>query len=497
MKVGIAMDFFPPRAFRLVGFLPLIVLLGGCKKKLDQKPLVNIEYSNFWKTGSDAQYGNAAIYSGLQKTFSTAFIEWGDARSDNFGSGGTGENQVAISYNGLTAVTATADWTTLYSTIARANLAIKYVPQIVDASLTNGQRNHYIAQALAIRSFLYFWAVRLWGDVPVRLVPYEDLDSPASLSRSNKDSILTNIIVPDLKKALLLIDKKSNNTFEINYGAILAILTEVYMWQKDYANVLATTDQMIALKKYDLVAASDLKDVYISATSMENIWTLNWNYLTDGQNNIGTKIGSNSNTSNFSIDVPFDIWESKAYRDYDIRRNLNYDSSSAGLGNKISLIWKYYPIDNTTGLPIAPSRSQNEAKLPFYRWPDMLLLRAEALNWGKNDKNGALALVNNVRRRAGVDTLNYNSNRYKNQSNLEWDILTERQLELFAEGKRWFDLVRTNRVLAVMDPIIAQRQQKANVSVTGFSDPRKILWPIARTVLIADQTLTQNPPYTR
>lgn len=482
-----------------------LCLLGiSCNKQLDQKPISDILYQDFWKTAADAKYGMASVYSGVQKTFSNTFTEWGDARSDNFGASGTGENQVNISYNGLTAVTAAADWSNLYSAIARANVAIKYVPTITDPAFTTTLRNHYLGQSYAVRAFMYFWAIRLWGDVPLRLEPYESVDAPPNLPRTNKDSIMNNVIIPDLKKAMTLIDKKSLNIFEVTVPSILSILTEVYLWKHDYANVIATTDQLIALRRFSLVTTpSEYKDVFITAITTENIWSLNWNYITDGANGIGAKLGSNSNTSNFQIDIPLDIWEADAKNNPtpDIRRYLNYDTvgvtGSTGTVTAPSVIWKFYPIDINTGKPAAPSRNQNQAKLPFYRWPDILLMRAEALNWANDDKNGAFAIINQIRRRAGAVPLDSTKAKYKNQIQVEEAILDERQLELFAEGKRWFDLVRTDRVLSTMDPIIRDRQFKVKASITGFTDPRKILWPISRVVLNVDPSLTQNPPYSK
>src|SRR6476619_1902918 len=152
------------------------MLMSGCKKQLDQQPISDLSDALFWKTAEHAQLGNAAIYDGIQKTFSGngSFTEWGDARSDNFTYGGTGENQINVVLNGLNATTASASWNNLYLTISRANLAIKYLPGI--AELSEVQRNNYLAQAYGIRAYMYFWAVRLWGDVPVRLIPYENID---------------------------------------------------------------------------------------------------------------------------------------------------------------------------------------------------------------------------------------------------------------------------------------------------------------------------------
>jgi hypothetical protein len=180
----------------------------------------------------------------------------------------------------------------------------------------------------------------------------------------------------------------------------------------------------------------------------------------------------------------------------DIRRGITYDTTIANALQRIIQVWKYYPIDASTGKPVVPSRAQNQARLPLYRWADILLMRAEALNWGNNDKTGAIAIVNQVRTRVKAGNVNAaNYNNFTTQLDVETAILDERQLELFAEGKRWFDLVRTGRVVAVMDPVVKHRQQLLGIGQTGFSDPRKILWPISRDALTRDPLLIQNPPY--
>jgi hypothetical protein len=123
-------------------------------------------------------------------------------------------------------------------------------------------------------------------------------------------------------------------------------------------------------------------------------------------------------------------------------------------------------------------------------------MRAEALNWGNNDKTQAIAIVNTIRTRAKAGNVNAaNYNNFATQLDVERAILDERQLELFAEGKRWFDLVRTGRVIQVMDPLIKNRQKNLGIGQTGFSDARKILWPISRDALTRDPLLIQNPPY--
>lgn len=472
-------------------FAAALVVLAGCNKQLNQQPISDLSSALFWKTPDDAALGNAAIYDGLQKAFSSngSFTEWGDARSDNFTYGGTGVNQINVSLNGLNSTTGSASWDNLYLTISRANFAIKYLPGIKDLNETD--KNNYLAQAYGARAYAYFYIVRLWGAAPVRLNAYVNVDENPDLPRSSADSILNNVILPDLQKASSLSNPTYSSVFELTSGGILSILTEVYLWQKNYAKVLETTDKLIAMKKYSLAPAATYRDIFVAGNTKENIWTINWDYLVDGGNGIAGKIGSSDQTSNYYIDsIPFLRLDTNKM---DIRRNVIYDTTISFALQRIISIWKYYPL-GTNGKAVVPARAQCQAKLPLYRWADILLMRAEALNQ-TNAQTDAIALVNSVRTRAGVTPLDPAA--YTTTYDAETAILDERQLELFAEGKRWFDLVRTDRVLTVMDPLLKERERQLGIDQTGFTDPRKILWPISRDALTGSPALTQNDPYSK
>jgi len=477
-------------------YILLLSLFGatGCKKYLDQEPISSLSTQSFWKTSDDAKLGVAAIYDGIQKTLSGngSYTDWGDARSDNFTYGGTGENQINVSLNGLNSLTPAANWNNLYLTIGRANTAIKYLPNI--STLSAVQRNDYLAQAYGIRAFMYFYAIRVWGAVPVRLEPYEDITQDPTTPRSSADSVLNNVIIPDLITAYSLVDKSRTTVWECNAAGILAMQTEVYMWKKDYASALTSSQNLINLPyKYDVSAttSADWKKIFLDpASTKETIWSLNWSYLTDGGNGI-SKIGSGGNTSNYYIDSSvFLRFESNKN---DIRRSVTYDTAVVGALQRVIQIAKFYPLDATTGKPVFPINAQNEAKLTLYRMADILLLRAEALNKTSADKTAVFAIVNRIRTLRKATPLVATD--YPTDRDVEKAILDERQLELFAEGKRWFDLERTGRVLEVMDPLIRNRQKSLNISQTGFTDDRKILWPISRDALTRNPQLEQNPPY--
>ena len=471
--------------------MALVALLFlGCNKQLDQQPISDLSSQLFWKTPDDAQLGNAAIYDGIQKAFSSngSFIEWGDARSDNFTYGGTGTNQINVSLNGLNSTTGSASWDHLYDVISRANFAIKYLPRIEGLSETD--RNNYLAQAYGIRAYMYFYLVRLWGDVPVRLNAYENISENPDLARSPADSILNSVIIPDLNKADTLVNPTVKSSFLLNKGGILSILTDVYLWQKKYDQVIETTNKLIALNRYSLVPSANYKDIFVLGNTKENILTLDWDYLVDGGNGGVSNVGASDHTSNYYIDsIPFLRLESNPT---DIRRWAIYDTTVSSALQRIISVWKYFPVDPATGKPAVAATKENQAKLPLYRWAGILLMRAEALNY-TGDEIGAFELLNQVRSRANVPTLDESN--YATKEDVETAILNERQLELFAEGKRWFDLVRTGRVIDVMDPLIKQRESDLGIDEVGFSDPRKILWPISRNALVDNPLLVQNPPY--
>jgi starch-binding outer membrane protein, SusD/RagB family len=468
---------------------------AGCKKFLEQEPISDISPESFWKTADDAKTGVAAIYDGVQKTLNGNYTDWGDARSDNFTYGGTGENQINITLNGLNALTGAANWNNLYYTIGRANLAIKYIPEIpLTMAFTESVRNNYLAQAYAIRAYMYFYAIRLWDAVPVRLEPYEDLSEDPLAPRTSANEVLNNVILPDLTKAYSLVNKTNTLVWEMTAGGILALQTDVYMWKKDYAKALEASQNLISLSyKYDVSANnfSDFKKIFLDpVNTKETIWSLNWDYTRDGGNGIN-KIGSGGNTSQYYIDsTVFLRFESNKN---DIRRWATYDTTVLyTTAPRIIQIGKFYPV-NSSNKPVPPANAVNDAKLTLYRMADILLLRAEALNKTSATKAPVFTIVNRIRTLRGATPLV--ATNYPTERDVETAILDERQLELFAEGKRWFDLVRTGRVIETMDPLVRYRQKLLNISQTGFDDPRKILWPISRAALTRNTLIGQNPPY--
>ncbi|RZK64245.1 MAG: RagB/SusD family nutrient uptake outer membrane protein, partial [Pedobacter sp.] len=103
------------------------------------------------------------------------------------------------------------------------------------------------------------------------------------------------------------------------------------------------------------------------------------------------------------------------------------------------------------------------------RLADIKLLKAEALNeLSAGGWSSAKTIVDEIRGRVNLGGTPANS-----QSAMRLAIEKERRLELAFEGHRWFDLLRTNRAVEVMN---AQRDD--NGALLYNISTSKLLFPI-------------------
>jgi len=116
------------------------------------------------------------------------------------------------------------------------------------------------------------------------------------------------------------------------------------------------------------------------------------------------------------------------------------------------------------------------------RLADILLLKAEAFVEQGNTAN-ATALVNQIRTRAKLPSLS--------TVNAD-DVLNERRLELAFEGQRWFDLVRTGKVITVMNAL--NKRDVGRLPMDAVNADLTIL-PIPQPQIDKNPSMVQNPGY--
>ncbi len=493
----------------------LICMLGAALaapscRMLDVEPVSEIPQSQMWQNQRDVNAGIAEIYASFRTALRTNWFCWGEMRSDNFVLYQELPNEYGkLIMNQMTTDLPSTNWTSLYKVISNTNFAIQNIPNanITDQAL----KNDYLAQAYAMRALCYFYAVRVWGAVPVYLDPVDNLANAKVQGRTSKDEVLRDVIILDLELAESLIDPSNVERKRISRNAIYAILADAQMWLGEWEQADATIDRFMS--------ANGSPDATI--TNSKVVFQPN---LEELKNTFVTGLNNKASDNNPQVDEYGDPNEFI----FVIHHNIN----EAGLSN-YSMIWSILgcgmgqgstvvlspklqavyeesvasaPIDKRMEQYLCPSKSDRssfqvhkymangasvkyqdyincQVAYPVYRYTDVLLMQAEVK--ANLDKwQDALNLVQFVLNRAGVASRLPHVADFATRDELIDYILDQKQIEQVGEGKRWFDLVRNHRVVEVMNPI------------NGLSSPNEELFPINQSVLnLCQNAYQQNPGY--
>ncbi len=519
----------------IAALLGIAILSNSCTKDITLDPSSGVTIDSYFKNQKDITASLAGIYSAFQEEMTGdgtgkdeglggRYNYWGDARTDNFtASTFPGAYAVSISQNAIGFNATGTDWGGLYKVISRANLAIKYFPQVpnFDPNVTPTILNSSLAQAYAMRAESYFYIVRVWGDAPLWTDPYLDVTQSPQKPRTKAITLIDSVIIPDLTKAYNLIQKlQTPVVWNMNEGAICAIMADVYMWRAalpagtnaDYVNALAWDAKLMLAKTpsgtaYSASTASGVAGVNIGgletganwknlfltpATSPEPIWSIYWDYTVNGCACIPVSIQTTNNP--LQLDLAFHT-RFKAFYKTDVRVSKSIDTVNTF--NHINLLYKYLnrtPV--AAGVPASTANSNDNVYLVMYRLGDVYLQMAEA--YAKTgDLTNALKYLNYVYVRARYQATTPSSalipaTAYTTPDAMIDGILAEESYELLGEGKRWFDLIRMGRVHQIMDPIINLRTGLT----TGFLDtPNRYYWPVSQGAINSNNLLTQNPGY--
>src|SRR5699024_12708539 len=110
MRLRKTFNYLRRKCFIILAVSAGLFWLSACENFLDEQPISDLSSEKFWNTPDDARLGVAGLYSRVQAVFSTDYILWGDARSDNFTYSGTGTAQINMSINALNSTEASASW---------------------------------------------------------------------------------------------------------------------------------------------------------------------------------------------------------------------------------------------------------------------------------------------------------------------------------------------------------------------------------------------------
>lgn len=502
-----------------------LITFTSCESFLDREPVSDLSPENYFQDKADMEAWNAGIYEGFQDALQKGQALFGDVRSDNVTSTGYQNNEIYM--NALMSNNGDAKWESFYYTITRCNTGIAKYPTI--PSILEAEYAPYVGQCYGMRAYMYFWATRVWGRLPLVTEEWGGSLDNIYVGRSSLEEVKAQIL-SDITEAIRYFTiSDPGSKYYLGEDAMRALLVEVYMWYGDYQEALDASEYFVGHNSLELVQGEEeWKRIFTNPeSSKEVIFSMAWDYETDGALGGWPQLLGASNTNNgyrmteeiFNefVDRLYSgegsdarLWNTvdtvKIYYDSG-RVPLTYASYFSNSCAAVNKCIKYSGVDPDREFDSAnqcykryylvQDNSSCEVDLVMMRMGNIMLLRAEALNkLGRGSE--ALDVVNQVRSRVGymrdakMDISNVND-----MNEVESLILEERQLELWGEGQRWFDLMRTGRLIDVMDPIYSSRQEDAGVAVTGFGDEGRRYWPIYAGEFESNLALTgdQNPPY--
>lgn len=392
-------------------------------------------------------------------------------------------------------------WRSPWVGIGQCNILIK---ALEGQDLPKGSvKARSLGEAYFLRAHYYFLLVRLYGGVPLRLEPYTP-GEPTAIARASKEEVYQQII-EDTQKAIDLLPAKSelddNNVGRACKDAALTMLADEYLTlapdnKEYYQKVVDLCDQVTALG-YDLSkcnyldnfdatinnGAESIFEVQFSGDTQYDFWGNNpqssWLSTFMGPRNSDFVAGS------YGWNQPTEEFMSQ-YEEGDKRKDWTvlYEGCPDFDGKT------YKKSYSTTGYnvrkflvskSISPEYNTNPANFVVYRYADVLLMKAEALNeLGKVSE--AEVPLNIVRHRAGLADVTG-----LNQEQMREKIIHERRMELAFEGHRWFDMIRINHGEYAIKFL-------KSIGKTHVNKDR-LLFPIPQTEMDANPLMTQNPGY--
>ncbi|WEK33838.1 MAG: RagB/SusD family nutrient uptake outer membrane protein [Candidatus Pseudobacter hemicellulosilyticus] len=470
----------------------IVLMLSSCGKDfIDLKPVSSATSGNFYQTEEDFLNAINGAYNSLRAggNYGGDSYVFGEVRSDNsipVASGSiTDQDEFDRFYIRTTNPFINNRWSNSYSAIARCNAILGRIEPI---PMNQGLKDRITAEAKFLRALYFFNLVRSFGDVPLVLKEINNPDEGYEYGRNPKADVYAQI-EKDLREAadVLPVSYTGANVGRATKGAAMAMLGRILLTQKKFPAAAEQLSAVIGLNKYDLVPEyADFFKVK-NKNNVEAIFDVQYKSGGIGQGNSWPNSFAPQNSGNSVMmfggggnNTPSDDLVND-YEAGDKRKDATVATSYVNASGAIipgNFVKKYYDVPTTN--------NDNGNNIPIIRYADVLLMYAECLNEAGYLADGeAFDLLNEVRERAGLDPLS--SAELPDQGAFRLAMEHERRVEFAFENLRWYDLVRTDRAITVMNA------KAAEINLVNAVTQQNLVFPIPQSQIEINQSkITQN-----
>ena len=354
-------------------------------------------------------------------------------------------------------------YSSIYSTINRANFLIDKTSKLAEGVIKPASRNQYLGEGYFLRALAYFDLVRTYGGVPIITSPTITATQNNGIKRSTVVQTYAQVI-SDLNKAdSLLAEPTTVVRNRANKYAVYALKARFYLYNENWDKAEEYATKVIAnATSYKLV--KPFSTFYTTQKSTESI--LEVTYSSADKNPIYTYLLAPAEGGRLDY-VPESGFVAQLL---DPTKGGARKSLVKQLPSGVYAITQYGNQDGSSALFVL-------------RLSEQYLIRAEArAKKTPSDLPNAVIDLNAIKTRSDVPAFVVNLTTAA--SDVLLAIENERRYELAFEGHRFSDIVRTGRaatVFGTLNPL--------------FTDPGRWVFPIPYKETVADPDLEQNEAY--
>lgn len=484
-------------------------VLASCDNPLDIVQDNKLTASNMWKTSVHVTTSTNAIYADIRENFvqdDVSMLHWGELRVGPYLWGYSHLNKVYMAKdvieNNMTSSSASCRWTKLYNAIDQANAVLKYAPS-ESIEMKDSDRAWAIGQASFARAYCYFWAVRLWGDIPLNTSPIEAVAQKETYPVRSPKAEAYALIENDIRVAVENAASLGSNKYLATKDAVNMLKAEYALWmysvEKGGDKYLAMAEEAlesIGIKSGDSRLLSDYSKIFDgrgsgNKNSAEVIFALmnDQSYqLTGGYAGYFTfsPPGVKKEFQCNPVPVASTQWldygdgfleELRRSRDTygDRRVSTNLGEGKYGQDESVNggvLTWpNKYIGDLSSGSMV------KDADMIYYRYAQAVMMAAE-LKYFQGAYKESLSYLNIIAKRAyGKDNYYTDATKEAVQKALSKEYL----LEFPCEGVIWWALIRLDTIWDY-NATLKSRKNDKNI----------LLWPIHKDARNKNSNLTQT-----
>ncbi|WP_343674427.1 RagB/SusD family nutrient uptake outer membrane protein [Chitinophaga sp.] len=511
--------------YKIIPFFFALSLFGCKKDLLDKTPKDRLSPATFFQNESQCKQALIGIYNAIQPNATPSHFYQFDYMSDNgyCQDSWQGSREVGEWLTNASSWAPYAKWTMDFAIISRAN---EFLQDISNATVSETVKTQMSAEAKFLRGYAYADLITYFGDVP--LITKVLALSEAYVSRTAKSEVLTQILA-DFNDAATSLPASYSGTDvgRATKGAALAYKAKVLLYNQKWAEAAQAAQDVIDLGAYSLY--TDYAGLFDEAheNNVEVIFDIQYIPTTQAQPWPSSALSLSSwPTANVTADLINSYYMTNGLPITDANSGYNDQDPFKNRDPRLaaSVVLPGSSFGSSTFIPSLDqvpcgARPRKYAALGIadvnncslntilMRYADIYLMRAEALIESGSTAQEIYTLIDKVRARVNMPTVESVEGVGLTQAQLRAIVRHERRVEFYNEGTRYADMFRWQDASLVHDVYGYDKALLSNpaspatwtfkqikVETRTFDAAKGWLWPVPQADIDINKNLLPNNP---